>query len=167
MRLSWGPGSGSSGGSLQRSRRSDAALLLTAVLTMSLLVAGCNLQQEQTQHGYTVYNDSSGTYVVRMSYANGTGYALLAPPQTSVHEYGGSDPVKALVFDATCSTRLEGCRLPLRRVLEAPCTCLRSARDRLRRPATDGLRRRGFRAFAPASVNSQKSVRRLLTELVT
>ena len=106
MRLSWGPGSGSSGGSLQRSRRSDAALLLTAVLTMSLLVAGCNLQQEQTQHGYTVYNDSSGTYVVRMSYANGTGYALLAPPQTSVHEYGGSDPVKALVFDATCSKSL-------------------------------------------------------------
>ena len=61
---------------------------------------------EQTQRGYDVYNYSSNSYVVRMTYKNGVGYDLPVPPEASVGQYRGSDPVEAVVYDAPCSQQL-------------------------------------------------------------
>jgi hypothetical protein len=88
-------------------RRSASALMLTALVALSLFLSGCDIQMERTQRGYTVDNYSSRSYIFRMSYVDGgTGYYLGIPPKSSVAEYGGSDPMKAVVYDVSCSRRL-------------------------------------------------------------
>jgi hypothetical protein len=80
--------------------------MLTTLLALCIFLSGCDIQMEETQHGYGVNNYSSGSYIVRMSYVNGTGYYLVVPPKSSVAELGVSDPVSAIFYDGSCLTIL-------------------------------------------------------------
>ena len=80
--------------------------MVAMLVALSMLLEGCNGQTEWTPPGYTVYNYSSSSYIVRMTYAGGTGNYLVAPPLAKVGELWSSDPVKAIVYDESCSATL-------------------------------------------------------------
>jgi hypothetical protein len=87
-------------------RRSATARLLATVLALSLFLSGCDVQMEWTPPGYTVYNYSSDSYMVRMTYAGGAGNYLVVPPLAKVGELWSSDPVEAVVYDGSCLATL-------------------------------------------------------------
>jgi hypothetical protein len=87
-------------------RRSATARLLATVLALCLFLSGCDVQMEWTPPGYTVYNYSSSSYIVRMTYAGGAGNYLVVPPLAKAGELWSSDPVEAVVYDGSCLATL-------------------------------------------------------------
>ena len=86
--------------------RSAAVLMVAMLVALSMLLEGCNGQTEWTPPGYTVYNYSSSSYIVRMTYAGGDVNYLVAPSLAKVGELWSSDPKKAVVYDESCLATL-------------------------------------------------------------
>ena len=81
-------------------------LAFLGLIALSALVAGCSWGGSERSHGYNVLNFSADTYVVRMTYANGVTEDTSVPPRSNLYAVSVSDPARAIVFDATCSTQI-------------------------------------------------------------
>jgi len=78
-------------------------IVLIGLLVAAVLVSGCDFPHEQTLNGYSVFNSSSNRYFVQMTYADGSVTDMVVPPKAEADEYSESDPVRAEVYDSTCS----------------------------------------------------------------
>ena len=87
-------------------RRSATVLMAAMLVALSMVLSACDFQMEEKQRGYVVDNYSSASYVVQISFEDGTDYDRGVPPKSSVAELGGSDPGKAVVYDESCLTTL-------------------------------------------------------------
>ena len=86
--------------------RSATVLMGTMLAALCLSLSGCSGQTEWTPPGYTIYNYSSSSYVARIIHTSGTDDYIVVPPESSVGNSGGYDPVKAVVYDGSCLTTL-------------------------------------------------------------